>query len=369
MKMGKWKASQSFNATADIKPVKAPKIIKRFKQSAEGHIDELIILDTDFNPDDKTGYFGQPYVWEHVKYKNGKLGAAGYPESKDIYQQCSLSEGSCPGCDGRLLNKLGNYGKDAKITRDYNVYLSAIHLNPKNNKGEKETYYSGDRQGQVIKQVKCLVPLQQNRDSNLTAIMDVLTEAYWENNPQTGKPYKSIYGVRIRLKRTAKMVVIGEPIRYPKKDGEQGAGDKWRRISAKKLQELYGSTAVTNDQGNIVIPANNYITQYDYGKIFPYALHEKDICEKYNIPYTPPAGQGDNDVYDGEGIVEDDPDEFEEIEGLDDDIPFDMDDDIDLDTSVDEPEKKAKVKEAVVDTLSDEDIKELEDLDLDLDAA
>ena len=317
--MGQFKSRLSYSEASSKEDVKVQRPVRRFKQSAEGHVDEVLILDTDFDPDltpeSGRGYYGLPFVWEHVKHKNGRANQkSGYPESKDIYQQCTVDNGSCPGCDGRLLEKLGKFGSDARLTRDFNVYTSILHLKPKDRFGEPVNYTTGEREGKVIPYVKCLMPLQNNRDSNLNAIMDVLIDAYWENNPETGKPYKSIYGVKLRLKRTSNMVPVGEPIRFPKKEGEKGAPVKFKRLSFEEMRDTYGSAAV--DKGKYKIPANNYITQYDYEKVFPADLHEKDVCEKYGIPYAPPAAQNDNSMYDGTD---------EDME-FDDDIPFDEDD-------------------------------------------
>lgn len=343
--MGQFKSSRDLQKVVDQKQkVKKVRHIRRAKQNL-GQVDEFIILDKNFNP--KLPDCGLPAVLEHSKVETDQMyngNGMSFTIKQDIWQQCAGASGeSCPVCDGRVTKVYG--GTENSNNPQVNIYLTVLQLAPKRKNGTPIM----NKEGVPYPAIKYLLPLRSGVDnSNLNTILDTLQDAYIQKHPKTGKPLNTIYGVKLKLKRgTDKMSpIIGEPVRYDAV-GEQSVGDKFKRVSRKWLVENFGHEARTDDNGKVYAEKDSYIEPYDYEKVFA-EVGEQGICEKYGVPYTPPAAQNDNAMYD-----EPEDTGFDDVEFDDDDIPFDA----------------GETSEPVKEELSEKEVSELDDElgDLDFD--
>jgi len=316
----------------------------------EGATSEVIFLDRDFDPEKEDGSNGLIAVAEHPKilgkqideYGKSKVpkGFQGYHELV-VWESCAMSSGigTCPICDGRLakVNKVVYHKASDEIAKNKNrlhIYMTVVELNPKKyNKETKKLEPIKKQDGSNYEMFKKLLPLDFSaKGSTAKRIEEVLLEAYYEINKETGKPYNSVRGVKMLLKRGDDKMShkIGEPKRY-EPEGKKGLGLKYKRLTDDELNELCGFTE-SKVNGETKRYSNS--EPYDYDKVLP-LKSEEDLCIKYGIPYTKPVGQGDNNnnILNNSNDDNDELDdkELNDIKDEDFDFPDDIDDDIPFD--------------------------------------
>lgn len=305
---------------------------------------EVVFLDTIFDATDPENRYGLNTIAEHPKvfgFQTDEYGKSlvppnfnGYKEDV-VWQTCpsSFGEDGCPICNGDLARsrkiEYKNSSDSKKNIPVLNTYLTVIELNPKNydSKLKKEVPIINKATNEPYKLFKKLMPLNfDNKNSNAQAIMDVLIDAFSETNPETNKPYNSIRGVKLILKRDDdKMSAkVGAPKRYPAEKGKIGV--KYKRLSESELTELCGYSESVKD-GETKRYSN--AEPYKYEELFK-PITVEDVYVKYNIQYKQPEGKGDNFKNEKEAFLNRNS-ELDELSTLDevDDENFNFDDDFD----------------------------------------
>ncbi|MDB4461676.1 hypothetical protein N9043_01850 [bacterium] len=323
---------KSGSAWDNIKP--APRYT-----TSKGSFSEVIILDHNYNPEEPNR--NVHYVSEHVSAETNipardrNENILPFNQTKDLYQACSAVIGeNCPLCDGRAI-KTHNLKSVKKAA--LNFYLSVIHYKPKDKHGNRIK----NKNGEEFLGLKKLLLLNSNEGSNKDAIFDVLNEAFYEINPATNEPYRSVYGVKILLKRGTDQYapIVGVPVRYPVPKGKQGLGDRYRRISKANLLEAFKKPEVKDDNGNVKLAEDAYIQPYFYDYHHEYRS-EKGICKDLGISYKEPIGVDDNNDWGDDGDIPfpeyEDSDQFSN-DGL---SPFDSNDGLSSIPQEDTPEPK-----------------------------
>lgn len=313
----------------------------------EGSVSEVIFLDREFDPEKEDGSNGLIAVLEHPKILGKQVDEYGKPTTPKgfqgynevvVWESCAQGSGvgSCPICDGRLakLNKVVYHKASDQITKNrskLHIYMTVVELNPKKyNKETKKLEPIKKQNGSNYEMFKKLLPLDYSaKGSTARRIEEVLLEAYYEINKETGKPYNSIRGVKMLLKRGDDKMShkIGEPKRYDP-EGKKGLGLRYKRLTEDELNDLCG---YTENKVNGETKRYSNSEPYDYEKVLP-LKSEEDLCIKYGIPYTKPVGQGDNqnNILNNSNDDNDELDdkELNDIKDEDFDFPDDIDDDI-----------------------------------------
>lgn len=296
------------------KYVNKPKIKPRFEQGLinkgndyVGVVSEIIFLDTCFDGSNPENRYGLTSILEHPKIfgmqhndnKQANNAYNGYNEEQ-VWQLCPSTFGydGCPICDGTLAKHRKVEYKNRKDTRKnspvLNTYMTVIELNPKqfNKTTRTEEPIINKATGKPYAMFKKLMPLNFDiKNSSASKIMDLLIDAYTEINPKTGKPYESIRGVKILLKRADDKMSskIGEPKRYEAE--QRKIGLKYKRLTEDELQALCGFTE--NFKDGVLKKYDNSLP-YKYDELFKNITVE-EVYSLYGIPYNKPLGLGDND--------------------------------------------------------------------------
>lgn len=313
-------------------------------KSYVGAVSEIVFIDRCFDPNKEDGSNGLISTMEHPKILDKQVdengiskvpkGFQGYHEAV-VWESCALAANeNCPICDGRVAkaNKVVYHKQSDERTKNksrLHLYMTIIELDPKKyNKETKTLEPIKNSDGKPYKMFKKLLPLDfDTKGSTANRIIEVLLDAFSEINPETGKPYNSIRGVKLLLKRADDKMShkIGEPKRYDSE--KKGIGLKYKRLTEEELVELCGYTENRVD-GETKRYSN--AEPFDYEKVLPIKT-EEELCLKYNVPYNKPVGKGDNnhtfnnksnddDDSNGDKFLED---VMDEDFNFDDDIPFD----------------------------------------------